>query len=427
MTVQATQQPTLLAATAPKAKASMAERASARAENTSFRDSMERAEQDAARAVKPKETEQPEAKEVQPESEPNTQEASATQEAEAATTETNETPTEPAMEEVGGAMEGAMAGVIEELLPKPEEEERTEEELLLEMGELAAMLQQPQAEATAPEAQPILAEQAVDAAAATVAPIVQEATKAVQGEAQLPLEQAEVPQDGEAQPMNAQTIAPEAAEQAGMESFARQAGAEGGEDNIMQAQRQETAGAEQTNNMAAETIFAARQPDATIDLTVPNTAEPLPAAEASRVFQQSIIDQVQTAAATGKDELYIQLKPETLGGLVIHLAMTEEGIKAQVRTASENIQTLVNTQIVQLEDAMRARDIPVVSFEVIYDPSAGNGFLQQRQQNWGGAQQGGGRGYGGVSAIEELGSVYEAAVLAAADAEDGLESVDYSA
>ena len=88
---------------------------------------------------------------------------------------------------------------------------------------------------------------------------------------------------------------------------------------------------------------------------------------------------MQTAASTGKEDIYIQLKPESLGGLAIHLTMTEEGVKAQLRTGSQNIQSLINAEITQLEEALRARDIPIVQMEVLYEQPTANNFLDQRR------------------------------------------------
>lgn len=173
----------------------------------------------------------------------------------------------------------------------------------------------------------------------------------------------------------------------------------------------------------AEAAQAQQHPVA--DLSTPE-GEPLPEPEARQVLTDSLFEQVQSAVRTGKQELFVQLKPESLGGLAIHLSMTEEGIKAQVRTSSENVQHLVTAQIAQLEDALRARDIPVVQMEVIYDQTANSAFLgQQQRQAW---QESGGWGRGGSYAIpaEETAGLYEAA-LTDATAQIGEGGVVYSA
>ncbi|MEA4970131.1 MAG: flagellar hook-length control protein FliK, partial [Candidatus Pelethousia sp.] len=161
------------------------------------------------------------------------------------------------------------------------------------------------------------------------------------------------------------------------------------------------------------------------DLSTP-AGEILPEPQARQVLTDSLFEQVQSAVRTGKQELFVQLKPESLGSLAIHLSMTEEGVKAQVRTSSENVQHLVTAQIAQLEDALRARDIPVVQMEVIYDQTANSAFLgQQQKQAW---QESGGWGRGGSYAIpgEETAGLYEAALTDAA-AQMGEGGVVYSA
>ena len=151
----------------------------------------------------------------------------------------------------------------------------------------------------------------------------------------------------------------------------------------------------------------------------------LPEPKAQQALTESLFEQVQSAISAGKQELFVQLKPESLGGLVIHLSMTEEGLKAQVRTSSENIQQLITGQLAQLEEALRARDIPVVQMDVIYDQTANSAFLgQQQRQAW---QQSGTWGRGSFTLqAEETAGLYEAAFTAPAE-EMGEAGVVYSA
>ena len=147
------------------------------------------------------------------------------------------------------------------------------------------------------------------------------------------------------------------------------------------------------------------------DLTTTD-GEVLPAKEAGQILTDSLLEQVQSAVSTGKQELVVQLKPESLGGLVIHLSMTEDGLKAQVRTSSESVQNLVNGQLYQLEDALRARDIQVVQMDVIYDQNAAGSFFNQNRQP---QQESGGRSGRETltNMIEETAGLYEMALAAA--------------
>ena len=158
----------------------------------------------------------------------------------------------------------------------------------------------------------------------------------------------------------------------------------------------------------------AQQQAAVVDLTAPDAPD-IPALHAGSTLQDSLLEQIQSAVRTDKQELFVQLKPESLGGLVIHLSMTEEGLKAQIRTGSENIQNLMTAQISQLEDALRAREIPVVQMDIIYDQTANGSFLNQHRQAW---QEQSERGRGPMlSSIEETAGLYEAALAAAAPGE----------
>jgi flagellar hook-length control protein FliK len=105
-----------------------------------------------------------------------------------------------------------------------------------------------------------------------------------------------------------------------------------------------------------------------------------------------IVEQVETAVSRQQSELYVQLKPEVLGGLSIRLTLTEEGLNAQVRTSSQHLQSLINADVLQLEAALRDKGIQVVQMDVVYDQMANNQNLdQQRQQFTGGQPQNGGR------------------------------------
>lgn len=162
-----------------------------------------------------------------------------------------------------------------------------------------------------------------------------------------------------------------------------------------------------------------------LDLSAPE-GEALPAPQAGPILADGLFEQIQSAVSTGKQELFVQLKPESLGGLAIHLSMTEEGIKAQVRTSSESVGHLVNAQLAQLEESLRARDIPVVQMEVIYDQTAGNSFLGQQRQAFG--ESGGWtRGHHPGFGAEEPVSLYEAALVDTPAQELGEGGVEYSA
>ncbi len=130
----------------------------------------------------------------------------------------------------------------------------------------------------------------------------------------------------------------------------------------------------------------------------------LDASGAREVLQQNIFDQIQTAVMTGKQEISLQLKPDTLGGLLIRLTMTEDGLKAQVRTSNQEVQQLVTAEIVQLEENLRARGIQVVEMDVIYDAPMNEHFMgHQFRGGQGGEEQG---GFTSANAPENVEEVY---------------------
>lgn len=176
---------------------------------------------------------------------------------------------------------------------------------------------------------------------------------------------------------------------------------------------------------AARTGNAAQlAPDAVVEL---GDAEQVQAQQ--QVLFDNMLEQVQSAVTQQKSEMYIQLKPDVLGGLAIHLTMTEEGLSAQVRTTSESVQSVITSQIAQLEDSLRQRGINVVNMDVTYDLMAGSRqFDQQRRQFDDSGAAGGNRRYYTAQVSELSGSAYENAYESMMPVELGNgEGVVYSA
>lgn len=150
--------------------------------------------------------------------------------------------------------------------------------------------------------------------------------------------------------------------------------------------------------------------------------------EAQQALFEGIVEQVRSAVTQERSELFVQLKPDTLGGLSIRLVMTEEGLHAQVRTSNQHLQTLVSAEIQDLTASLRDKGIQIVQMDVVYDHMAGNQHLsQQRQQFSGGENQNGGTRR--MRALDEVaGTSYEAAYESMA-LESGIadEGVEYSA
>lgn len=149
---------------------------------------------------------------------------------------------------------------------------------------------------------------------------------------------------------------------------------------------------------------------------------------AQNAFFEGVLEQVQTAVTEQQSELYVQLKPDVLGGLSIRLVMTEEGVSAQVRTSNQHLQAMVSAELSQLEATLRDRGIQLVQMDVIYDQSASNQYLdqQQRQFHQGGQQQSGSGRH--VTRIIEDAAPYEQLYESMVPTEMGAnEGVEYTA
>lgn len=154
---------------------------------------------------------------------------------------------------------------------------------------------------------------------------------------------------------------------------------------------------------AENPILANAEPDAVVTL-------PAEAAEARQVVAQTLLDQVQSAVTAEKSELFIKFKPDVFGGMQIHLSMTQEGLRAQIRTSDASVRGMIGAEMNQLTDSLRARGIEVVEMDVYYEQqTANNQFLDQRSGGYQGRQQGGTRHDTRVEQLEESGyeSVYE--------------------
>lgn len=80
-----------------------------------------------------------------------------------------------------------------------------------------------------------------------------------------------------------------------------------------------------------------------------------------------LIDQVRSAISKEKTEFFLQLKPEHLGGLSIMLTAEDKGMVAKLATSSQDVQNMLQSDMNQLQAALREKGINVVHMEVIYD------------------------------------------------------------
>lgn len=102
---------------------------------------------------------------------------------------------------------------------------------------------------------------------------------------------------------------------------------------------------------------------------------PAPVTEAELVQQKQevlnqIVEKVTTSVSEEKSEFYLQLKPDHLGGLSILLASDEKGLMAKLVTASKEVQSMIQNDMVAMQEALKAKGVNVVHMEVVYDQMA---------------------------------------------------------
>lgn len=102
---------------------------------------------------------------------------------------------------------------------------------------------------------------------------------------------------------------------------------------------------------------------------------PAPVAEAEIVQHKQevlnqIVEKVATSVSDERSEFYLQLKPDHLGGLSILLATDEKGLMAKLVTASKEVQSMIQNDMVAMQEALKAKGVNVVHMEVVYDQMA---------------------------------------------------------
>lgn len=151
------------------------------------------------------------------------------------------------------------------------------------------------------------------------------------------------------------------------------------------------------------TANAAANASNAVTVELPDNAQ-----AARQVVFDNLLSQVESAVSEEKSELYIRFKPDVFGGMAIRLSMTEEGLRAQIRTSDPTMRGMISSEIAQLTDTLRARGIDVVEMDVMYEQTANNEFLDQRSGQWQEQreQNGGGRTFAAEAGEDRA---YEAA------------------
>lgn len=95
-----------------------------------------------------------------------------------------------------------------------------------------------------------------------------------------------------------------------------------------------------------------------------------------------IVSRVQAAAQEGKSELFVQLKPEHLGGLSISLSMGEDGLIAKMATGQQAVHNMLSGELAGLQEALRENGIDVAHMEVAYDAGPGTENPSGGRRDW---------------------------------------------
>lgn len=82
-------------------------------------------------------------------------------------------------------------------------------------------------------------------------------------------------------------------------------------------------------------------------------------------FIQNLKDEMVAGIRANKNELYLKLKPDHLGGLSVLLQMTDKGLMAKMVTSSDQVERMINTNMQILQNDLKARGIEVAGMEVI--------------------------------------------------------------
>lgn len=152
---------------------------------------------------------------------------------------------------------------------------------------------------------------------------------------------------------------PAKAQNQGMETVANShdAGAEAGEDN----QAGENGGQNTTATPNAFTQNLIR--NNTVAGT--NAADAIPfATQQTREIMDQIMDYMKIQIKPEMTQLEMQLHPESLGNVNVHIASKEGIITAQFTAQNETVKTALETQIVQLKETFEEQGVKVDAIEV---------------------------------------------------------------
>ncbi len=121
------------------------------------------------------------------------------------------------------------------------------------------------------------------------------------------------------------------------------------------------------------------------------TTAPTPAADKTPVeaeiadppaLVQQIGERVAAAAPTGRQEITVQLEPETLGRLRLKLEMVEGVIRARILVENRTVQTILESRLPELRSALASQGIDCAPTEVLLMAEGRSAFRQPARQSY---------------------------------------------
>ncbi len=133
--------------------------------------------------------------------------------------------------------------------------------------------------------------------------------------------------------------------------------------------KQSTAGNDMKETTQPQnTVFSRVAEDGRVDFKT--LSEQMPQVEQKEQILSQLVEGVRNTVTKEKTELFLQLKPQHLGGLSILLAAEENGIVAKLVTSNQTVYQTMQSDMEQLQAALRDKGINVVQMEVIYGQMA---------------------------------------------------------
>ncbi len=109
--------------------------------------------------------------------------------------------------------------------------------------------------------------------------------------------------------------------------------------------------------------FAKVAQDGSVELKT--VAKQMPQVEQQERILSQILDGVRNTATAEKTELFLQLKPDYLGGLSILLSAEENGLVAKLQTSNQMVYQAMQADMDQLQATLKEKGIQVTQLEVV--------------------------------------------------------------